>query len=148
MTFLPTKFAPTAVVLAALWGAMLPASAADLLTGDWHGSYICYQGLTRLALVIMPDGDRWTGRFMFGPHESNPNVPFGSYDITVTETAGVYTIMPGDWVDQPDGYAAVGGSGTLSADMMTLSGKVNFDGCGGFEVTRLTPPPAISRKKK
>lgn len=35
------------------------ASAADLLSGEWRGSYTCYQGITALTLFIEPDGEQW-----------------------------------------------------------------------------------------
>jgi hypothetical protein len=141
------RFSMTSVVLLVGFGcASTPGWAADILSGDWSGSYTCYQGITQLALVIMPDGEQWSGRFMFGPHKVNKDVPFGSYNITVTEEDGVYTMHPGAWIDRPDGYVAIGGSGTMSADLTTLSGTLDFDGCETFEATRQTPVPGGKTK--
>ena len=66
----------------------------------------------------------------------------------VSESDGVYTIEPGQWIDQPDGYVPVGGSGTLSSDLMTFSGTLDFAGCEDFEAIRQTPLPSVSGKTK
>ena len=128
-----------AIVLAL---AVRPATAADLLSGEWEGAYSCYQGLTALTLSIEPDGEQWTGRFAFGPVKGNKAVPNGAYTLTITQDGGNYHMEPGSWIEQPDGYVTVALDGTMSPDLKTLSGTVLLDGCESFQVSRTTPLPA------
>ena len=119
------------------------ASAADLLSGQWRGSYTCYQGSTALVLAIEPDGQQWSGMFAFGPPKDNKSVPHGAYQISITESDGVYSVVPGDWIEQPDGYTVVGVRGAISEDLTTFSGEIDFDGCTTFEAVRTSPLPDL-----
>ena len=123
------------------WAA--PAAAApNFLSGEWAGSYTCYQGLTALTLTIERDGDRWSGIFAFGPDKANKGVPRGSYQLNLREIDGRFDMQPGAWMEQPEGYVAVALQGTMSADLHTLSGEVDFEGCETFETRRISPLPA------
>jgi hypothetical protein len=125
----------------------LPAAAADLLSGEWVGSYTCYQGLTALTLTIEPDGAQWKGVFAFGPDKANKTVPHGSYELVVTQNEGGVHMEPGAWIEQPAGYTAVALHGAVSEDLMMLAGEVQFEGCTRFSTARTTPLPALPAPK-
>ena len=124
------------------------ASAADLLSGQWRGSYTCYQGSTALVLAIEPDGQQWSGMFAFGPPKDNKSVPHGAYQISISESDGIYYVVPGDWIEQPAGYMAVGMRGAISEDLTMFSGEIDFDGCTTFETVRTSPLPESVGKTK
>ena len=124
----------------------LPATAADLLSGEWVGSYRCYQGLTALTLTIEPDGKQWSGVFAFGPDKDNKTVPHGSYELVITANADGYHMEPGAWITQPEGYTAVALDGDVSEDLTMLAGDVQFDGCTRFATARTTPLPVPKTK--
>lgn len=124
------------------------ANAADLLSGEWRGSYTCYQGITALTLFIEPDGERWSGTFAFGPNKDNKTVPSGSYELVITEIDGHFHMEPGNWIKRPEGYVAVALDGSVSDDLMMLSGAMDFDGCTTFETLRTTPLPGLVPKTK
>jgi hypothetical protein len=124
-----------------------PVAAADFLSGEWTGSYSCYQGATALTLSIEPEGEQWRGTFTFGPLKANKGVPHGAYSLSITRNGEHYDMQPGAWIEQPDGYVTVALDGTMSADLTTLSGAVLFDGCDSFEVTRTSPLPAPPPRK-
>jgi hypothetical protein len=125
----------------------LPATAADVLSGEWVGSYTCYQGLTALTLTIEPAGEQWSGIFTFGPNKDNKTVPHGSYELVITPSADGFHMEPGAWIVQPEGYAAVALDGDVSEDLTMLAGNVQFDGCTRFATARTTPLPALSAPK-
>jgi hypothetical protein len=126
----------------------LPARGSDLLSGEWVGTYTCYQGLTALTLTIEPDGEQWAGIFAFGPDKRNKSVPRGSYELVITQDEAGIHMVPGPWIEQPERYGAVALNGTLSDNLMTLSGDVHFEGCTEFTTTRTTPLPAPASKTK
>ena len=125
----------------------LPATAADTLSGEWVGSYMCYQGLTALTLTIEPDGEQWTGIFAFGPNKDNKTVPRGSYELVITRSEGGVHMEPGSWIEQPEGYTAVPLDGAVSEDLTMLAGEVQFEGCTRFATARTTPLPALPAPK-
>lgn len=137
-----------AIGLAASLASMsVPAMGADLLSGEWVGSYLCQQGLTALTLTIEPDGARWSGIFAFGPNKDNKAVPNGAYRLVITETEAGFHMEPGAWIEQPAGYTAVALNGAISDDLTMLAGDVAFDGCTRFATERRTPMAAAPASK-
>src|SRR5215217_5129179 len=122
-------------------GFVVPATAADILSGEWVGSYVCHQGMTALTLTIEPDGALWSGIFAFGPTKDNKAVPHGSYELVITESEGGFHMEPGSWIEQPEGYASVALDGAVSDDMTMLAGDVAFEDCTRFATERRTPMP-------
>lgn len=123
------------------------AAEPDYLSGEWVGSYMCYQGLTALTLTIEPDGEQWSGVFAFGPNKDNKAVPHGSYELIITERDGRFHMQPGAWIEQPEGYVEVALSGSISEDLTMLAGDMDFDGCTRFATERTTPMPVLGKSK-
>jgi hypothetical protein len=136
------------VAAASLWWIAPAAAADDLLSGEWVGSYVCNQGLTALTLTIAAGGEQWSGIFAFGPDKANKDVPRGSYELTISERDGRIDLVPGAWIEQPEGYVTVALRGALSDDLTTLSGEVDFEGCESFETRRISAMPVIGSKTK
>ncbi|UJW85720.1 hypothetical protein [Devosia sp. SL43] len=134
-------------LLAGLSSIAMPAWGNDVLSGEWVGSYVCYQGLTALTLTIEPDGQQWSGVFAFGPDKDNKTVPRGAYELVITENDGQLHMEPGAWIEQPEGYVTVALDGAVSEDMRMLAGVVDFDGCTRFATERRTPLPELGKTK-
>ena len=104
----------------------------------WIGEYLCTQGLTSLALTIETRGETATAVFAFGPVDSNPLLPNGSYRMTGTmlEANGVvtYRLDPEVWIDQPFGYVMVGLVARVEGDR--LIGRIVHEGCDGLLARR------------
>jgi hypothetical protein len=133
--------------LAGLLVAAPAYAATDLLRGVWVGFYTCNQGLTAVTLTVQPDGEQWSGLFSFGPDKANKDVPEGQYELTIADDAGEISFIAGDWIAQPAGYVTVDLRGRMSADLTTIAGQVDFEGCDWFAVTRQTPLPAQGKTK-
>ena len=117
-----------------------PAKPAVL--GEWHGKYICTQGVTALKLIIAegPKG-KITATFRFGPLPENPEVPRGLYAME-----GSYEVKTrrlklkgAQWIDASSGYSMVDLDGGMDASGQRLSGRVPFPGCTRFELERDAP---------
>ena len=109
--------------------------------GTWEGTYICGQGNTALTLTVSasPAGSdlpRADVVFSFGPLPANPDVPRGSYRMTVTtDPDDSYRFNQKEWIDQPTGYTMVDLVGRLESPT-ELTGTVANSSCSTFTVTR------------
>ncbi|MGE0530333.1 MAG: hypothetical protein AB7G40_06960 [Hyphomonadaceae bacterium] len=101
-------------------------------TGTWRGQYYC-NGLADLELQLTESTDRTvTGRFDF-----NVSGNRGSYEVRGRRGQdGSLELRPTRWIEQPDGFIAVGVRGVIEGD--TYSGEVRHDACMGFTAQRLT----------
>ena len=110
--------------------------------GEWHGKYICTQGVTALKLSIAegPKG-RITATFRFGPLPENPEVPRGLYAMEGSYEVKTRRLrLKGtQWIDASSGYSMVDLDGNMDAPGQRLSGKVPFPGCTRFELERDAP---------
>ena len=108
------------------------------MTGRWKGTYTCGQGLTGFNLDISDEGGGAVSAvFSFGPVESNPGVPNGSYSMTGRLDPRSLTLTPKAWIEQPSGYVMVGLVAELPGeDPDVLSGTVTNAACTTFRITR------------
>lgn len=108
------------------------------VTGQWKGTYTCGQGLTDFDLDISDEGGGAVSAvFSFGPIESNPGVPNGSYSMTGRLGPRSLTLTPKVWIEKPSGYVMVGLVAELPGeDPDVLSGTVTNSACTTFRVTR------------
>ena len=114
------------------------SSGSRDVTGQWKGTYTCAQGLTGFNLDISDEGGAAVSAvFTFGPVESNPGVPNGSYSMTGRRDARSLTLTPSAWITQPPGYVMVGLVADLPGeDPDVLSGTVTNSSCTTFRLTR------------
>jgi hypothetical protein len=102
----------------------------------WVGHYVCTQGLTGLVLTIEARGESVTAIFDFGPLDSNPSVPRGSYRMTGTMrddgTELFVDLAPDEWIDQPTNYGMVG-LYARTIERSRLRGRIRYAGCGALE---------------
>jgi hypothetical protein len=108
------------------------------VSGQWKGTYTCGQGLTGFNLDISDEGGGAVSAvFSFGPVESNPGVPNGSYSMTGRRDPRSLTLTPNAWIEKPPGYVMVGLVAELQGkDPDVLSGTVTNSACTTFRVTR------------
>jgi hypothetical protein len=114
---------------------------------EWRGTYTCAQGVTALQLSLdrtcPNDAEcRFAGVFRFGGVPENPGVPDGAYRITGTMTTDardelVITALPGEWLDQPEGYEPVGFTATSDPGRTRLHGTIQNPDCSALDVTRV-----------
>lgn len=80
------------------------SSGSRDVTGQWKGTYTCGQGLTGFNLDISDEGGGAVSAvFSFGPVESNPGVPNGSYSMTGRLDPQSLTLTPKAWIEKPWG---------------------------------------------
>ncbi|MDB5526998.1 MAG: hypothetical protein JWR51_101 [Devosia sp.] len=109
------------------------AVRADEVSGEWSGYYTCAQGQTAFTLTVDATG---YGTIEFGPHQDNPNIPSGAYQVTVGIEAANVRLDAGEWITRPSGYATVGTDGVLSDDKQAITGRVDNASCSTFELSR------------
>ena len=113
-----------------------------VVVGDWHGKYICGQGVTALKLSVA-EGSRGkiTATFRFGPLPENPEVPRGVYAMEGSYEGKTrrLSLKGVQWIDASSGYTMVDLEGFMDAAGLRLSGKVPFPGCTRFELKRDAP---------
>lgn len=85
------------------------ATPRDAVLGTWTGIYVCAQGDTKLRLTFDrgPGPADLTAVFAFGPTESNPDVPRGSYRMEGTISEGLLNLHATTWIKKPRGYITV-----------------------------------------
>jgi hypothetical protein len=117
-----------------------PSSAADW-SGTWHGTYMCYQGVTGLDLTITPR-DAKTVKAVFSFHAvlQNPLVPSGEFEMLgrLGPSPGRLLLRAKAWADRPPNYVTVDLDGIYDPGSAEYSGRVKGPGCTSFRVTRGT----------
>lgn len=100
----------------------------------WRGVYDCPQGRTDLTLRVIEASDVRV-RAIFDFHHV-PSGAAGQYFVLgpFDPESGRVTLVPGPWIDQPDGYVSVGMEGQVSADGHLFSGRIAHPSCGSFRV--------------
>jgi hypothetical protein len=122
-------------------GVAPPAEASTgAIAGEWTGTYVCAQGITRLRVVVRQTSFN-AGRavFHFFPGRENPTVPEGCFSMAVaydaqTESWG----LKGDsWLRQPKNYVMVDLLGAVDAEGKTFAGAIVGNPlCSRFNLTR------------
>jgi len=117
------------------------ARVGDEIIAEYTGHYVCIQGLTALNLQIVRGDDIASPNviFNFGPTESNPTVPSGSFFLrgTVELNGGTLSLSPVSWLSRPPGFVMVGLSGESTDGGATFEGSVlSGFGCTSFSVRR------------
>lgn len=109
----------------------------------WTGSYDCAQGVTSLRLVIetRSTGGAAMGKFEFGPHDANPNLPTGSFWMKGTvqlAASGVLEIRlaPDRWIQQPAGWVMVPLRVTSNPEQRAITGSIEFPSCSWIKASR------------
>lgn len=113
------------------------AFAANDLTGEWKGQYLCAQGLTNLTISLKPvehSDSIYKGTLYFYPHSSNPYVARGKHTVkaTILDNQGGFEISPVQWIVHPKGYNFFQLYGSLVQDGAVMKGMVNYPGCKSF----------------
>ena len=114
---------------------LIVAKPAAMAAGqDWIGSYVCTQGRTNVVLhVSNVASDMVDAVFEFtAPSCSSVT---GSFRVRgKLQPSGDLDLDPGDWVQRPRGYAAVGMHGNVANN--TYAGTIKGLGCTTFNLTR------------
>lgn len=108
----------------------------------WVGYYSCAQGKTavQLSIAVSPSGAA-KAIFEFGPHEDNPDIPSGKYQMTGTfreldDGRLELVLQPKRWIDQPSGYTMTGLSARSTGRRRRLEGVIESERCGDIVVER------------
>ncbi len=99
---------------------------STFLPGVWSGHYTATQGETSLELTIMEDNGAYSAIFAFGPLETNPTVPEGSFymDVYFNPNTLEIQLIGREWIIRPSDYYMVDLIGSVSADFKQMSGDV------------------------
>jgi len=108
----------------------------------WRGKYHCRQGITALELTLdVAESGAANALFVFGPHERNPEIPSGSYQMsgTVREDGPrlVVRLDPRAWIEQPENYVMVGLEARSDPARQKLVGRITESGCTAVELGRI-----------
>lgn len=101
--------------------------------GTWVGSYVCAQGKTGLTLTVE---DQVLAEFEFYPLVGGAPAAAGRFRMFWQVESGRITFRQNSWIDRPGSYVMVDLVADLSADAMTMSGRVIGTGCTTFTVSR------------
>lgn len=115
--------------------AQVAVQAAPVMQAgeDWVGTYTCAQGRTTLVLhVDRVSGSTVDAVFQFS---HSPSGAAGAYQMRGTlDGSGGVNLVPGRWLDQPQGYVSVGMTGGVRGDAFT--GRMDHESCGTFALRR------------
>jgi hypothetical protein len=116
------------------------------LTGYWHGTYDCAQGLTGVNLTIRQGfGTAVEAVFHFYAVPQNPGVPTGCFRMTGRHDPYTHAFSlvsdESQWIVHPPDYLVVNFQGTLGVDGRSMRGRVEGPGCTSFDLQRLERPP-------
>ncbi len=108
----------------------------------WRGKYDCRQGITALELTLdVAESGAANALFVFGPHERNPQIPSGSYQMSgsVHEDGPrlVVRLAPRAWIEQPESYVMVGLEARSDGSRQKLVGRITEAGCTAVELGRI-----------
>ncbi|MGB3208384.1 MAG: hypothetical protein WBB28_25650 [Crinalium sp.] len=120
-------------------------SPAKILNGNWEGTYVCGQGLTKLKLILQAENDHNVNAiFNFSAHYSNPSVPSGSFRMKGTyqefddlpEGSNLLDLKATSWVERSNGYETVDLLGTIIDAGKKIVGRVDTPNCSNFELIK------------
>jgi hypothetical protein len=142
--FLMTRrFACGLLALVSLVLLHVHSRAATLITpddwsGNWHGIYVCGQGLTGLTLTIKPSGLRNVSAiFSFYALPPNPTVPSGEFAMVGrVDERGHLELHATAWRKQPRNYVTVDLDGDYDSFSGEYRGHVRGPACGFFHLRR------------
>ncbi|HEY4181238.1 MAG TPA: hypothetical protein VGM90_30545 [Kofleriaceae bacterium] len=105
----------------------------------WRGRYTCSQGDTAMQLTLdLAKGGRVIAIFDFGPLDSNPTVPAGSYrligHLDDRPEGLALKLYPDRWISQPDGYEMVELSAKSDRRRRHMRGTIDHYGCGALSL--------------
>jgi hypothetical protein len=84
--------------------------------GAWHGTYVCYQGITGLDLTIKAlDADNVMAVFSFHAIPQNPLLPSGEFTMTGQPgpNPGHLRLSASSWTTRPPGYVSISTGSTI-----------------------------------
>ena len=98
--------------------ANIPVTDGKVYEGTWVGTYSCRQGITGLQLQLKAFyQEQLAGVFSFFPVSSNPNVPYGSFNVNaMLRKDGKLIDRHGNWIQEPAGFSAVNLEGQISSE--------------------------------
>jgi len=101
----------------------------------WSGYYECQQGRTSLRLIIQSvSGQNINALFDFNYSNGQATGVFalnGQYNPATRRLL----LTPVRWINNPNGYSAVGMDGVISPDGKRYAGKITDGACKGFELS-------------
>jgi hypothetical protein len=102
----------------------------------WRGRYQCAQGWTQAVLrIVTVDHQRVAAIFEFFHRESGARGAYHVQGIYAPETLRL-SLVPGAWIDQPQGYISVALGGALRSEGETYEGQIAHQSCGAFRLRR------------
>lgn len=114
-----------------------PALAGPV-NGTFNGTYDCGGTSMSLSLSVSDMTDPVTAIFSF----TNQGDAAGAFTMSGRFDAAEsrLTLVPGQWLHQPDGYVAVGLTAVLDGDV--LRGRIDNPACGALRLSRNGAAPA------
>ena len=144
------RVAVGALAASCCFASLAAAQDADILKGDWIGSYKCRQGQTAVVVSLLPErGNVVSGSFTFDNMPGRDNAAYGKYFLVGTYDGEGHKLKmrPAGWISQPDGYTAVGFTATLDSAAERLIGSVEFSGCSTIALQKVTDAPASDKDR-
>jgi hypothetical protein len=116
------------------------------LSGKWIGTYICPQGETGLLLEIKYQSNSLFAIFNFYPVRSNPNIPSGSFSMSVSLEKNNLSLTPLEWIVKPSGYTMTGFSLIWNKNTDCLQGIICNNPVTLTRLTALLTPQDTTNK--
>ncbi len=130
------------------WNAPVQVFSPDeAVEQEYRGVYFCARHVARLTLKVFRRSAETNrhGLFAFGPHDSNSDVPRGSFMVEglIDPTGRTIALTPTKWVLQPPGYSWFGLTGGSDDGGKTFSGRLlDSSTCTRFTMARVRNPTA------
>lgn len=118
-------------------------SDPDPRNGIWRGTGSCAEISIGLAVFIIatPDNKLSAMQVYYPISQSNNRntVQAGVLSMagTIDPATNAFKLVPGDWLFQPNGHAALGFSGTLDASAGIISAHYDRENCGEISLRRM-----------
>jgi hypothetical protein len=124
-------------------GALIRVEVLPVLTTNpfatlrrWSGTYLCSQGPIKADLQVEEvAGDQFRGvvTVAFEPHEAKGKFPVrGTYKAASRELV----VVPGEWIEEVEGWTPVGFTVKVDEAGQTLTGKMADEHCGEITLHR------------
>lgn len=125
-------------------GAFVRVEATPIVTPNpfsslrsWKGHYVCAGDRTQLAVQVENvAGNQVDALFEFRSGDGETVGKFHAHGSYAPGSKSI-KLAPGDWIEQPSGWIAVGLSGKVDEAGETFSGKMDNAQCGDFSLTRV-----------